>query len=188
MDQMSRKRMKSALGLLFVSFAAGLLPGQTQVRLEGAQKDSGSVLSGNEMNVRAYIELLRTDLKQSRTQVVGLVMQLDADDATKFWPIYKEFEAEYQRFGDEVVALVRDYVAKYDNMTPQIADRLANKLLDLEQQRTNLKRKYYLKIKAALDPIVATRFLQVENQIERILDLQIASELPVIESPERSQQ
>jgi hypothetical protein len=47
--------------------------------------------------------------------------------------------------------VVRDYVAKYDNMTPQIADRLANKLLDLEQQRTILKRKYYLKIKAALD-------------------------------------
>lgn len=181
--------MKSALGVLFSLFlAAGLLLGQTQVKLDGSQKDSGSLLSGNEKNVRAYIELLRTDIKKSRTQIMGMVMQLDADDATKFWPIYKDFEAEYQQFGDEVLALVRDYVAKYDDMTPQIADRLANKLLDLEQQRTNLKRKYYLKIKQALDPIAAARFLQVENQIERILDLQIASELPVIEAPERNQQ
>ena len=34
--------------------------------------------------------------------------------------------------------------------------------------------------KAALDAITATRFLQVENQLEKLLDLQIAAELPVI--------
>ena len=90
-------------------------------------------------------------------------------------------------FGDEVFALVRNYVAKYDDMTPQVADQLATKLLDLEQQRNGLKRKYYQKFKEALDPIAATRFLQVENQIERILDLQIASELPVIDETQRSQ-
>jgi hypothetical protein len=74
MDQMRRKRMKSALGLLFsLSLAAGLLLGQTQVKLEGAPKDSASVLSGNEMNVRAYIELLRTDLKKSGLRWWGMV-------------------------------------------------------------------------------------------------------------------
>ena len=29
---------------------------------------------------------------------MGMVMQLDAGDAAKFWPIYKEFEGEYTRF------------------------------------------------------------------------------------------
>ena len=102
-------------------------------------------------------------------------------------PFIRSLKAEYTDFGDEVVALIRNYAAKYDDMTPQVADQLATKLLDLEQQRNGLKRKYYQKFKEALDAIAATRFLQVENQIERILDLQIASELPVISTTNRSQ-
>jgi hypothetical protein len=59
---------------------------------------------------------------------------------------------------------------------------MANKLMDIEQKRNDVKRKYYAKFKVALDPVVATEFLQVENQIEKLLDLQIASQLPVMSS------
>jgi hypothetical protein len=166
-------------------FAAALF-GQTPVKSESAQKSAAPLETSQEKNFRAYIELLRSDFKKNKAQIVGLVMQLDSDDSTKFWPVYKEFEAEYTDFGNEVQALIRNYVTKYNDMTPQTADQLATKLLDLDQQRNSLKRKYYQKFKEALDPIAATRFLQVENQIERILDLQIASELPVIEETQRS--
>ncbi len=180
--------MKQTLwAMVAVTFAVALF-GQVPVKSQSTQKSPAPLITDQEKNVRAYIELLRSDIKDNRTQIMGLVMQLDAGDSAKFWPVYKEFEAEYTLFGDEVVALVRNYVAKYDDMTPEVADQLATKLLDLEQQRNNLKRKYYHKFKEALDPIAATRFLQVENQIERILDLQIASELPVIDEGPRSQQ
>ncbi len=178
--------MKHTLwAILALTFAAALF-GQAPLKSQPAQKSPVPLITDQEKNVRAYIELLRSDIKNNRAQVMGMVMQLDASDATKFWPIYKEFEGEYSDFGDQVVALIRNYVAKYDEMTPQIADQLATKLLDLEQQRNGLKRKYYQKFKEALDAIAATRFLQVENQIERILDLQVASELPVIDA-QRSQ-
>jgi len=72
-------------------------------------------------------------------------------------------------------------------MTNDLADQLATKLLDLEQTRNSLKRKYYLKIKDALDAITATRFLQVENQLEKIADLQVSSQLPVLEGTRGSQ-
>jgi hypothetical protein len=70
-------------------------------------------------------------------------------------------------------------------MTPQVADQLASKLLDIEQQRNALKRTYYGKFKSALDPITAARFLQVENQLENLIDLQIAARLPVINGSEK---
>jgi hypothetical protein len=111
-------------------------------------------------------------------------MQLDSEDAAKFWPIYRDFEVEYTEFGNGVLSLILKYAANYNDMTQQVADELATRLLDFEQERTNLKRKYYQKFKSALDPITAARFLQVENQLERILDLQITSELPVIEAPQ----
>jgi hypothetical protein len=179
--------MKHTLcAILALTFAAALF-GQAPLKSQPAQKSPPPLITDQEKNVRAYIELLRSDIKGNRAQIMGMVMQLDAGDAAKFWPIYKDFEGEYRDFGDEVVALIRNYVVKYEDMTPQIADQLATKLLDLEQQRNGLKRKYYQKFKEALDAIAATRFLQVENQIERILDLQVASELPVIAATQRSQ-
>jgi hypothetical protein len=141
--------------------------------------------SGQDLNIRAYIELLRTDLKKQKAQIVGEVMQLDAQQAAAFWPIYNKFETDYTAIGDQIVELVKTYSDNYDTMTPAIADQLATKLLDIEQERNTLKRSYYGKLKAALDPITATRFLQVENQLEKLVDLQIASGLPVITVSER---
>ena len=136
--------------------------------------------SNEDLNIRAYIELLRSDLRSSKSQVVGQVMQLDTEESNKFWPVYKAYESDLTKIGDQIVSLVKKYAENYDNLTPPVADELATKLLDIEKQRIELKSVYYGKMKAALDPVTALRFLQVENQLEKLLDLQIASELPVI--------
>jgi hypothetical protein len=107
------------------------------------------------------------------------VMALDTDQAVVFWPIYKDFETDYTKIGDEILALVRNYSENYAQLTNELADQLATKLLDIEQNRNELKRLYYSKFKSALNPITAARFLQVENQLEKIMDLRISSQLPV---------
>jgi hypothetical protein len=137
--------------------------------------------SNQELNLRAYTELLRSDLRKSKSQVIGQVMQFDADQAAAFWPIYKQFEADLSKIGDRTVALVQKYTDNYEKMTNEVADQMATEFLNIEQQRNELKRRYYSKFKSALDALTATRFLQVENQIERIVDLQIASQLPVMQ-------
>jgi dsDNA-binding SOS-regulon protein len=111
---------------------------------------------------------------------MGEVMQLDAEDASKFWPIYKEYEAELTRGGDEKLALIKKYADHYQNMTDAIADELASGALKLEQERHDLKAKYYGRIKQSLGTITAARFLQVENQLLMLLDLQVAALLPVV--------
>jgi hypothetical protein len=151
-------------------------------------KNQPSTLSDQEKNIRAYIELLRTDVMKQRTQIMSAVMQLDAEQSVVFWPIYKDFESDYKKIGEGIVGLISNYAKNYDTMTDKVADQLGTKLLDLEQQRNDLKRKYFGRFKTELDPITATRFLQVENQLEKIVDLEIASELPVIAGPQRSEQ
>jgi hypothetical protein len=124
---------------------------------------------------------LRGDVRRRKTEVISAVMQLDADDAARFWPIYRDFEAELTGFYDQVGAEIRNYAAHAGNVTDAMTDQIGTKMLELEQQRNNMKRRYYTRFKTSLDPIVAMRFLQVENQIERIVDLQITAELPIVE-------
>ena len=136
--------------------------------------------SNEELNIRAYIELLRSETRDTKTQVIADVMALDAAQAAKFWPIYKEFEAEFTGIGNKMIALVKSYAEHYTEMTDAAADRLANEALSIEQQRNALKKKYYDRFKEGVGAITATRFLQVENQLERIIDLQVTAQLPVI--------
>ncbi len=171
--------------LLFTASALLAFPAlqaQTPVEttLTPADHREPEALSNHELNTRAYIELLRTDLRKAKSQVMGQIMQLDADQSAKFWPIYKAFESELTGIGDQILALVQTYIANYDNMTDPKADELALQLLDIEQKRNQLKRQYYLRVKEAIDAVTATRFLQVENQLERLMDLQISADLPVV--------
>lgn len=51
-----------------------------------------------------------------------------------------------------------------------------------QQARLDLLEKYHRKIENALSPIQAGQFLQIENQIGLLIDLAIASEMPVVGS------
>lgn len=152
-------------------------PPQTAARSAGLGAQAAE--SNQDANIRAYIELLRADVRKSKSQIVGEVMQLDSAQASKFWPIYQEFETLYAALGDRIVALVRSYTDQYDKMTDAVADQLAGQVLSIEQDRNALKKQYYERFKASLGAVTAMRFVQVENQLERIIDLQIAAELPI---------
>ena len=166
------------------SFLIGSLVGLTNLEAQtpdpSAGKTQSAQKSNEELNIEAYVELLRSEVRKSKSQIIGEVMQLDSAQAAAFWPIYKQFEADYTKIGDRIVALVKNYTDNYDQMTDPVADQLANELLAIEQRRNDLKRQYYQKFKQALDAVTAARFLQVENQLERVADLQVASRLPVV--------
>ena len=157
-----------------------ILPLRAQTTPQTAASPESATASDEKKNMQAYVALLRSDVRKKKAEVMSAVMQLDADDAERFWPIYDDFQAELTGIYDQVGAEIKNYAAQYRTMDDAAADRIGTQVLDLEQQRNDLKRKYYERFKTSLDPIVAMRFLQVENQIERIIDLQLAAELPVI--------
>ena len=64
-------------------------------------------------------------------------------------------------------------------LTDEVADRLARSALDLEARRQALKAKYYERVRSALKPRTALRFLQVEHQLLLLIDLQISAALPI---------
>ena len=109
------------------------------------------------------------------------MMQFSEDEDAKFWPIYREYDAQLARINDERIAGIKEYALVYDKMTDDVADRLARMALDLEARRNALTAQFYDRFKSALSARTAARFLQVERQILLILDLQIASSLPIVQ-------
>ena len=144
-----------------------------------AQEES---FDAREQNFRAYVTLLRTDIKAERKDIINAIMQFNDSDATKFWPIFQQYDAELTTIGDGRMKLIVDYARNYENLTNEQADALMSKAFDLEAQRAILKKKYFDKMKAQLSATQAAKFFLVENQIQHIIDLQISASLPVVQT------
>ena len=147
------KRVATAVAAVWLTINLSLA-GQTPAKT--APKPAA--LSNEDMNLRAYMELLRTDVRKQKANILGQVMQLDADDAAKFWPIYKEYDAEIARLGDSKLAMIKKYAENYEAMTDAVADGLMQSAIKNDQQRHDLLVKYYGRMKDALGGISAARF------------------------------
>lgn len=131
-------------------------------------------------NIDAYIALLRSNVSTAKTAVLTQTMQLTDAQNTKFWPLYREYDVKLQALNDEKIAGIKDYANSYDTMTDAKANQLATLVLNLEEQRNQLKKTYYDKMRKQLGGVMAARWLQVENQLLMVIDLQIASSLPIV--------
>jgi hypothetical protein len=132
------------------------------------------------LNLTAYAELLRSDVRVQKIAILTELMEFTAAEDAAFWPIYREYDTEMAKLGDQRVSLIADYAASYSKMTDADADRLAGRAIELEAQRQATKVKYYDRIKKALSPRTALRFLQVEQQLLLLIDLQISASLPIV--------
>jgi hypothetical protein len=141
---------------------------------------SGAAADTRETNLRAYSELLRSDLRAQKVAVITEVMEFTEAEDAAFWPIYREYDVELSTINDARVGLIAEYAKTYDAMTDEVADRIARAALDLEARRHALKVKYFDRVKTVLSAKQAARFLQVENQLLMIIDLQISALLPVV--------
>lgn len=157
--------------------------GQKQMPTTKTDAPSGPAagIAAEEKNVQEYIELLRRNVRGEKAEIMGAVMQLTAEDAAKFWPIYGEYDSELARLNNLRVANIQEYARSYEDMNDAKADELIQKAIQYHKQRSELLAQYYEKVKKSLGAIQAARFVQIENQLLLIIDLQINSALPIVE-------
>ena len=134
-----------------------------------------------DQNLRAYTELLRSDVRSQKIAIITEMMDFTEQEDAAFWPIYREYDTELSALNDQRIRNIADYAKNFDSMTNEAADRIVHSALDFEAKRAALKAKYYEKVKAALSAKQAARFLQIENQLLQIIDLQISASLPIVE-------
>jgi len=133
-------------------------------------------------NLDAYIALMRRDVRQEKAEIMGSMMELNAQDSAKFWPIYSDYDTELAKLNDQRLQNIKDYVQNYNDMTDAKADELMKNAVAYQKARADLLAKTYEKVREALGGIQAARFGMVEHQLLAIIDLQVVSSLPIVGS------
>ena len=130
-----------------------------------------------------YLELIRQDLRTAKTAYLTEGMQMTPEQGDVFWPIYREYQNDLSKVGDRRIANIKDYAEHYENMTGEKASEIIKNSFKNRKDELNLMEKAAKKVAKELDPITAARFIQVENTLNLLIDLQLAGEIPLFEHP-----
>ena len=132
------------------------------------------------LNLSAYAELLRSDIQAQKVAILTEVMGFTEAEDKAFWPIYRDYNAEMDALGNERVALIAEYARVYSQLSEEAAQSILSRALDLEKRRSATFERCVTRVRTALSPKMALKFLQVEHQLLLIVDLQIAASLPLV--------
>jgi hypothetical protein len=127
------------------------------------------------------LEVLKSDIVTQRRALITAAMDFTEEEAQKFWPIYKEYELEYDKLMDKEIELIKGYAESYENMGEEVASQLAKKSFEIEKEQLALSEKYFNKFANELEMRRTVKLQMVLNRIELMINLQKASTIPVLE-------
>ncbi len=171
------KDMKTKLTLAALATGLSLTIGALAQNSDAARPVAPAMDPGN---LRAFIELARSDLKTQKTLIIAQNIQFTDDEAVEFWPLHSQYSLALNQLLDERLQVLNEYAGIYQTMTDQQATALANKVFAWEDKRTKLKRTWFKKFSKVVPAKKAAQFFQIENQLNAALDLQLAASLPLI--------
>jgi hypothetical protein len=148
---------------------------------ETRQTVARTATDSKNLNIEEYVELLRKgNVWDEKAQLLGSVLQLSKDEAAKFWPIFYEYNAELTKLQESMRANIEVYTREYSQLTDEKADQVIKAALDHRKKQNELLARYYERVKQALGAVTAARFLEIEQQLLLIIELQLLSDLPVV--------
>ncbi len=126
------------------------------------------------------IQLMRQDLRSEKKQIIAANLQLTDAEATKFWPVYDAYTVETTKIGDARYALIKEYAQTYDTMTDVQAKSLIKRSAATDQESVALRNQWMPKFEAVLPGKKAALFFQLDRRIGLLIDLQLASAIPMV--------
>ena len=131
--------------------------------------------------VKAYVDVIRAELSEGKVNLISDVLNLSDKEAEIFWTIYHEYEIELFEIGDRRLELIERFVAAHQGkvLGDSEAEAMAADWFKLSTDRIALFKKYHGIIAKRLSPLIAIQFVQIENRVNMVIDIMIASELPL---------
>jgi hypothetical protein len=160
------------LGAAVLAVALCAAPAPAQVTVPNSQPTAAS---------EQDIQMLRENIRASRKKVVAANMNLTADEATKFWPIYDQYQQGLNKIGDARWQLMKEYAASYPNVSADQAQSFMARSTQIDQQMIALREQYVPIFEKVLSPKKTALWYQIDRQIDLVVNMQLASLLPLVD-------
>ncbi len=142
-----------------------------------------SAAGAEELSIDQQVQMVRSLTEAQRQATVAANVVFTEAEATKFWPIYREYRLDVSKINDKLVALIKDYSQNFEAMTDAKAKEYTTGYLDVQKQRVELKAKYVGKFDKVLSPIKTARVLQIETKLDSMIEAGLAKTIPLVTPP-----
>ena len=129
------------------------------------------------------MDILRQKIKADKKLVVAANLQLTDAEGTAFWPVYDAYQKDLQQINERLTATIKAYAAAYNKgpVTNEVAKKLLDEALAIDDAEAKLKSAAVPKILAALPATKAARYIQIENKIRAAVRYELAAGIPLVE-------
>lgn len=131
--------------------------------------------------VLAQIELARAVGRDETRLVIDTAMQLSAEEAQIFWPVFDEYMQDIFHINDRLLSLIQEYAELYNNgISEGAASALIIEYLDIESDRIDVKQRHLANFQRVLPDEKVFLFFQIDNRLQNLINLGLSSEVPLI--------
>ena len=130
-------------------------------------------------NAKDDAELLISQIQTDKRAVVLAAMQMTDAEVAAFTPIYDKYQADMKLQFESAVEMLNKFSANYGSMTDDAAKDIMKDWFELRDERNAVMKKYAKQMGRALPPTKVLQWVQIENKLNTLLDVQAASVVPV---------
>ena len=171
--------MKNLLVVVLIG-ASSILGGQTASAQKTSPQGDTRRISNQDL------DLLRQDLRSQRKQLIAANLKLTDTEATKFWPVYDQYMTELIAINDKKFGLIQEYADSWGKLTNDQSLLFARNWLDMDIAIAQLRQKYVPIVAKVLDGRKTATFFQLDRRIAMMMDLQVSSQVPLVQDQESS--
>ena len=102
-------------------------------------------------------------------------LDLSAEEAKLFWPIYDEFTEKRDKIVEQRTLITQDVGRNFRNMSEKELEEAGDRMISLNLQEAELKAQYHEKFKEVLSPSKVVRLYNAENGFKNYLLNQLRS-------------
>jgi len=121
--------------------------------------------------------------RAQRKATVGANMNLTSNEAAKFWPVYDAYEKSMDSIEDRHVRELKEFAAKYNNFTDADAKKKLDEVIAIQQARLDVQKEFIPQFRAVISQVKVTRFYQIDNKIQALIQCDIAQLVPLAQTP-----
>jgi hypothetical protein len=67
--------------------------------------------------------------------LLAVHMKFTDQEASAFWPVYREYETELAAINDKKVSLMKEYFSRHQSLNDKEAKQLAENVFDVDRRR-----------------------------------------------------
>jgi len=129
--------------------------------------------------VEEVLQAVRSDLQQTRKDIIAKNLTLTPDQSAKFWPMFEAYQKEQDAVLDGQLAGIQRYIETADALDDAGALALIKTHLDRDAKMVALRQQWLPRFQGIVGAKLAVRMMQIDRRLSLVQQTRLVAKIPL---------